>query len=425
MSEQNLEVNAEKKSQHATEFDGGTFTIDYLSTSANGFEVTTTKSERRRPRKESDPRFSQEELPLNAEQRTLLKNAMVGQMKFAEGNKAKEALDKLRAAVTPEEKELAAKEYEEKRKIYYNRNFPRVGLKNIRHQNNTLTVDIKPVDFPTYATFGKPSSTPELVEFANISSTSMLFVTRDKKLIIQHRSPRNKLYGDVPGTSAAGYFDGKPYIPSSTESKVEKKGTLQFIDTDFVKNNAIKEAEEELGLDRKDLLDLRILGLAHDKTQIHSDFLLLGTTSLSFDELKEKAQNAEMNVKLSDEEFREKFVGIPATPDAISLLITQVKCPIPPTLTAVFVAAGYFMTLKEKGLEEANKWKGEMELKVRKNYQQINHMVEKYYQSHPEKLNNNPEEKPPRNPSAYEPAYLPEEQGLPDTMSELKRVGLI
>ncbi|MBI2049501.1 hypothetical protein HYT32_01115 [Candidatus Roizmanbacteria bacterium] len=416
MSEQQGQSLNELNPQRAPEFDGGIFTIEYLSGSPDGFEVVTEKSGRRR----RETPTGRESLPLTAEQRTQLKEAMSGQMKFAHGDIAKLALNKLREAREKGENEQTinqlAEDYEKKRTIYYERNFPKVGLENIRQQGNTLIVDIKPVDFPTYAELAKPSSTSELIEFANISSTAILLRTRDGKLIIQHRSPRNKLYGDVPGTSAAGYFDAKPS---------EKRGILQPIDTNFVKDNAIKEAKEELGIDREDLLDLRILGLARDKLQINDEFMLLGTTSLSFDELKEKAQNAETNIKLSDEEFYEKFVDIPATPDAIAVLVTQVKCPIPPSLTALFIAAGISMVSEGKGLEEANAWKRQIQEAVRKNYQEINQMVERYYQSHPEELNNIPKGKPVRKSHGYEPAYLPAEQGLPDLMSELKRVSLI
>lgn len=406
--------------QHKPEFDGGSFIIEYLSTSPNGFEVVTDKSGRRRDQITPTTRIP---IPLDRDQRGQLKRAMVGQMRFAHGDKAHEALLKLRSASDQDRKQTAL-DYEEKRKIYLERNAGRVGLRNIRQQNNTLIVDIKPVDFPTYKEFSKPGSSDELLELAAISSTSMALITKDRKLIIQRRSPKNSLYGDVPGASVAGFLDGRPYYSSPTESAADKRGTLRPIDTDFVKDNIIREANEELGLDQKDFSNLRIVGLTHENVQIHDEFILLATTSVTVEEMKEKAQNASRSRKLSDQEFEEKFVDISATPETISTLLTQVKCPIPPTHIAVFVAAGYSLVLQEKGLEETNKWKDQMQERVRKNYQEIDQIVAKYYQDHPEELNNIPQGKPSRNPRGYEPAYLPSQQGLPDFTSELIRLGL-
>ena len=52
-------------------------------------------------------------------------------------------------------------------------------------------------------------------------------------------------------------------------------------------------------------------------------------------------------------------------------------------------------------------------------------MVAMHYEQNPQVLGDIPEGKPQRNAHGYEPAYLPQQQGLPDADSELKRVGLI
>ena len=416
-------VTHELSPQKKPEFDGGSFTIEYLSSSPNGFEVITDKSGRRR---DNVTPLTRTPLPLNPEQREQLRIAMADQMKFAHGDKAKLALDRLREAQEKGEttKQLY-EDYEKKRTIYSERSVGIIGLRNIRQQDNTLIVDIKPGDFITYKEFSRPESSTELLEMAVISGTSMVLVTKDERLIVQLRSPRNKLHADVPAASAAGYLDGKFYRSSKAGSATQERGTFRSIDTDFVKQNIIKEANEELGLDKEDFSNLTIVGLIREKVQIHDGFLLLATSTLSAEELREKSRNANMNIKPSDEEFYEKFVDIPATPDAILTLLTEVKCPVPPDHIALFVIVGYSMILKEQGLEQANKWKDQMEISVRKNYLEINQLVERYYQDHPNELNNVPQGKPPRNPHGYEPAYLPQEQGLPDVVSELQRVGLI
>ena len=92
----------ESRPRHKPEFDGGTFTIDYLSTSPNGFEVVTDKSGRRRDPINPDNPSIRTPLPLTSEQREKLRIAMQCQMTFAEGNKAKSSLHKLRSATTDE-----------------------------------------------------------------------------------------------------------------------------------------------------------------------------------------------------------------------------------------------------------------------------------------------------------------------------------
>lgn len=422
MSEQGLGVNAEPKPQHVPKFDGGTFTIEYLSTSTNGFEVTTEKSERRRPRQKSDPRFSEKELFLNPEQRKILKNAMDDQMKFAEGDIAKISLDKLRNATTDEEKAKAMAEYQQRRAIYQERAVPTIGLRNIRLNGNTITVDIKPADFPTAREFSKPEASPELLDFASLSSISIILITKDNRLILQHRSIRNKMYGDVPGASVAGYLRGQ-FDP-------KKRGVFIPIDTEFVKNDATRETSEELGLDREDLTKLSIVGITHGKVQMHDEFMLFAKSGLTSEEMKEKALKASRNSKLSEEEFDEKFVDISATPNAIFALLTQVKCPIPPTHRAAFFVAGYYMILEQSGIQKASEWKSKLQGMMTENYKEIDRMVEEYYLQNPDILNHVPERHKnsnprKRNPKGYDPEFLPEEQGLPDLISELKRVELI
>lgn len=428
MSEKNLEPNSELLHQHKPEFDGDTFSIDYLSTSANGFEVATNKSSRRRERQTSDPRFPEKELPLNPEQRKKLKETMVGQMMFAKGNDAQQALTKLREiqSSTPKEtREKSDLEYEKARSLYQERTAANVGIKDVRQQENILVIDTKPADYPVYKEFAKPNASPEVIEFASsICGTSMILITKDGWLIVQHRSNRNALYGDILGASVSGFLQGKMYRPKPQDQQTQERGTLSPVDTDFVKKNIIKEMEEEIGLKEEDIDNLRIVALAKNKVQIHYDFLHLGTTNLTLEQIQEKASKQSVDPKLRDVEFTEKFIGIPATPDAIYKLLTQAHCPLAPTHCAIFIAAGYSMVLEKQGKEQADKWMKILEINLSNNYQEIDQIVARYYQDHPEELDNIPEGKSQRNPHGYDPAYLPSEQGLPDAISELKRVGL-
>jgi len=427
MSEQNLEINSELADQHKPKFDGGSFTIDHLSPSPNGFEVVTDKSSRRR---NSTPQ-GREPLPFTQEQLATLKNAIPGQMKYAKGNDAQDTLKKLRSAqsndTSKETREEAYIQHEEKRRLYQERMTPHVGITSVQQEANTLFIDIKPADYPVYRTFAKPSLPPEVVEYASaMTGTDIVIVTKDQRVILQNRSDRNTPYGGILGVSAAGYLQGRMYHPTPEEQPTQERiGTLVPINTEYVKANILREMKEEIGLDEKYLDTVRITGFVKDKVQPHNGILLFGTTSLSAEQVRAEAQKASRNLQLSDVEFMEKFIDIPATPEAISILVTQIKCPFPPDQYGAVILAGYNMVLEQKGRDTADNWIRDLEPKVKQNYQEINSIVAQYYEKHPAVLAHIPQGRPPRNPKGYEPSYLPSEQGLPDVMSELKRVGLI
>lgn len=415
MSEQQSpEGKSEPNFQRKPEFDGGSFVIEYLSTSPNGFEIKTGKTSRRRE--------AGVPIPLDQNQRNRLKIAMADQIKFAEGNKAKASLDNLRHAQTEEEKIAAAEDFEKKRQIYKERSVPTIGLRAIVIEGNTVIIDIKPIDFPTYREFSKPEASTELLDFSSAAAASTIVITKDNRLILQHRSVRNKLYGGIPGASVGGYLKGH-FDPA-------REGRFVPIDTEYIKDDAAREAKEELGLDRKDFITLNIAGIAHEKTQIHDEILLFGQVNLTASEMKEKAIKTSRNSKISEEEFYEKFLDIPATPNAIRTLLTEVKCPLPPTHIAAFVTAGYYMMLEQSGIKSAQEWKNNLQESIKKNYKDIAEIVKNYYEKNPKAFSEIPERYknsniPNRSRNGYDPEFLPEEQGLPDLISELKRVKLI
>lgn len=89
----------------------------------------------------------------------------------------------------------------------------------------------------------------------------------------------------------------------------------------------------------------------------------------------------------------------------------------------MFVVSGYHMIIERDGVQAANEWKKKMETAIKQNHNEIDEIVKNYCISHPEKLQG--ESKGKRNSKGYEPAYFPQEQGLPQINDELKRVGLI
>lgn len=278
--------------------------------------------------------------------------------------------------------------------------------------------------YPTYRGISSPSESLYSLEIATPAATAAVILTTEdngsSKLILQHRDQRNNFYGDVPGASVAGLFDGK------LDGTRQNRGKLVPIDTETVKNNIRREALEEIGLRQEDLIDVRITGLATDLIRIHNEFLLFAKAAISSRELEANATDHAKSVKPNEPyDFDEKIYIIDGTPEAIEILLTKVKCPIPSTHTAAFVAAGYSMVLKRDGQEEAEIWKERLHKGIQENYAQIDRMVQMYYEQNPQTLNDIPQGKPSRNPHGYEPAYMPQQQGLPDIDSELKRVSLI
>lgn len=368
------------QSSKVPEFDGGSFTIDYLSTSQEGFEIVTKESLLRHPPNTPLPEAERIKVERDRESKA---------RRIGDGFK------------------------------------PLVGLRDIEVDGNTLKFDIKPVTFPTYKAISSPKENLFSLDVSTPTGTALALLTSEQdgssKLIVQHRDPKkNFFYGDIPGASVAGMLVGK------LDRDQENRGRLIPITTETIKDNIRKnEAVEEIGLDSEDFSEIKVIGLALDLVRIHNEFLLFAKSPLTAQQLEEKAKENSKRKKENNFDFDEKFYVIDGTPEAIETLLTKVKCPLPPTHTATFVAAGYSLMIESDGLEAANAWKARMEQGIRDNYEQMDRMVELFYQQKPEALNDIPEGKPPRNPNGYEPAYLPQQQGLPDIDSEFKRVGLI
>ncbi len=253
----------------------------------------------------------------------------------------------------------------------------------------------------------------------------------------------NRIFDQVLGASAAGMFDSEHLRinlgkDNTTGQTHHLKGYPQPINTDTVKGKFLKEAYQEIAVKPDDIADLRILSTALDHTFVHDEFLLFGKLNLTSSELEERALLAPRSQrKEGDFHFEEKFVFIDATPDAIETLLTQVKNPLPPTHLAAFVVAGYTLILdegkgtqgynREANLKKAEEWKRRVEEGVKRNYSEINRIV----QEHTLRENGITDQ---RNidrliDSGSIPGYNPKipatKQGLPDMLSELYRCGLI
>lgn len=304
----------------------------------------------------------------------------------------------------------------------------KIGIRNIQRNGNTLSVDVRPVSYPVYSIASDPTDKKENLDLGAVTGTAAVLVTKDNKLILQHRSPKNSPYGDMPGASFAGMVDAKMKRVVE-EGNLKEVGIIEPIDTNYIKKSAAEERKQEIGLDESDITQFSIVGEARDHVREHDEFLLLAKTRLTAQEVAQKAAKAPRSEKKKgpsgDFHFEESFITLDATPEAIETLLTEVKCPLPPTHTAAFVAAGYHLIIESKGLTAANEWKKHLESKVKQNFEAMNAQVQAFYKANPEKLNDNKPGKPKRNPHGYEPYYTPVEQGLPSLQSELERTGLV
>ncbi|MBI5044602.1 MAG: hypothetical protein HZC02_01640 [Candidatus Levybacteria bacterium] len=462
---ENAEVNPVVEPK--AEFDVGFFTINFLSTDPHGFEVQTRHS---LPRRDRDPVTGLPATPLalNQEQRGDLRRGMGTEAFFAlPGDFPHEKRPDVRRlfslidqTATLKEQAGTTEQLQEKlmemrmlrkelRPLFkeYNlrdrlglkvgtRNVQKVGIRKIERAGNKLLIDTRPISYPVYAVASSPDDTEESLDLGAVTGTAGVLITADNKMILQYRSKKNSPYGDMPGASFAGMLDARFKRIKLENGKELKTGVLQDVDDTYIKESSAEERFQEIAIVGEDVTDFRIIGEARDHVREHDEFLLLAKTSLTAREVAKRTENAPRSSnarKLNgqgDFHFEENFLVIDATPEAIETLVTQVKCPRPPTHDAAFIAAGYNMMLERTqeeggGLKAANEWLERMQEATRQNYEDMNKIVKEFYEQHPEKLEDNKPGKPKRNPNAYEPYYFPTEQGLPDLMNELYRTGLM
>ena len=297
---------------------------------------------------------------------------------------------------------------------------PKVGIRHPEKLVDVLSFDIQPVTFPTHSAINSLADPPDELNISNPAATAtILFTTEDDgshRIVLQHRSQQNRFYSGTVGASVAGFLDG------TLDRNPENRGKLLPVNTQTVKASALKEMKEEIHLMPKDVVNLRIIGLARDLVNVHTEFLLFGILALNAHQVAQKADFADKQ-ELDDEyDFSERVLVIDGSLEAIEILLTEVKCPLPPTHAAAFVAMEYLILLEQAGLEAAEEWMKHLEFQVRANYQCIDEMVSAFY-----KRNGNVDTKrfASRRRSGFDPTLSPLVQGLPDMISELRRVDLI
>lgn len=422
----------------------------YLPKSNYGFTYRTDKSLPKGP------------LDITDEQREMLRMQTKNQLGFAQGNQAKAALDQYRETGSEEDK----KKYEQARDNYVDRNKILVGIRNPRISGNTITFDTKPVHFQGMQVLAA-SENPKDMEIGAGSATSanIIFTEKDgsKRLMVSLRNSTNYTWRNNPGSGAAGYFNANFNENPTKESPTQGHRTLEPIDNNSVSKNVFKEMHEELGIEEKDVKKYTMTGFGVEKgfnQRTHHEFVFDVELKISADKARELSRAHKVE---NEEEFKENWVDIDFTPDAIYTLCAQTICPLAPGHYAAFIATGYRLTLAEKGQKAADEYKRKLEIGILENKERINRIVRQFLR---EKVSQDPEflnkptqdqlarfaakekaflEKNPNatdeerdkfrteffatqpkyDPDGFNPLMLPEEQGLPGAKEAMIQSGLI
>lgn len=231
----------------------------------------------------------------------------------------------------------------------------KLGIRNIALQGNILTAQHMVVPHPAYAMFSE-SSNPQLREFGANLGAALILVTADQKLIIQHRNPANRNYGDVPGASVAGFMDAdhgtSPHLNLLAEAM----------------DHLIKEGQEEIGLAPSVTDSFQLTSIQVDKLSLHHELAFFSRTSLASDSLIENAlRNRHRDDAVS---FRENMAVLDATPQMIERLLTEVHSPFPRTHAGALLMLGLRLASEESSTT-GYRWLERVIQRMEANYRHI------------------------------------------------------
>lgn len=363
---------------------------------------------------------------------------------------------------TGSEKIKAYKAYNEARKNYINRNTPKVGLRDLKLEGDKLSFDYQPIPYQVNEAIADMNSSVEDNERSVYSSTSgNVIFAPDKfgkrRIGVMIRNKDNTNWRDDPGTLIAGFFEGEIDPKASKLSPTQGHRTLKPVTNEDVFGNAFKELHEEVGLERSDAKKTIISALCIEKKKRpHHEILVDVELKLTADQAREKSKKHKINV---EGEFEESWVDIEYSPEAIYTLLTQVESPLPIGHIGAFAATGRRLVAEKYGEKAATEWLRKVEIASNEHTQRMNAKVREYLRNNPEaltkptpdqekRININVAKYTEKNPQAtaediekykqglidgrakfdpegFNPAILPEEQGLLDAKTALVRAGLV
>jgi hypothetical protein len=263
----------------------------------------------------------------------------------------------------------------------------KLGLRNIEISGSQITADHLIVPHPAYACFSEDKN-QRLREFGSVLGAAVVLVTADDKLIIQHRNPKNRVYGDVPGASIAGLVDATPEVTEPIDL------------LPLIQRHILSEGQEEIGLSSSVTDSFELTSIQIDKIALHHELTFSSKTSLTSNEIILNAiQNSHRDDAAS---FRENIVVLDATPLVIERLLTENKSPFPMTHAGPILMLGHrLMQRSPDPLETAAQWLERVKHAMDQNYRAIDALS---------------------TDGRYTPAKSATEQGLPSFRQEVERL---
>jgi hypothetical protein len=270
-------------------------------------------------------------------------------------------------------------------KFFIDNGLAKLGLRHLSLNGNSLTGEHCLVPHPAYALYGTSSNQSLRAFGANLGAALML-TTSDGKLLLQHRKPENRVYGDVPGASIAGLVDA----PSNASGKLDI--------LEVGKQVLLAEGREEVGFAPDVTEDFELTTLQIDKVALHHEITFASRTCLTSDEITRGAlANRHKNTAAA---FSEHIVFLDATPQVVERLLTEVLTPFPMTHSGPLLMLGYDLA-KKVGLENPDTWLLRVKQAMDENYALIDGLSDG---------------------GKYSPDKCATMQGLPSFRDELQRV---
>lgn len=270
-------------------------------------------------------------------------------------------------------------------KFFIDRGLAKLGLRNITHSGDKITADHCLIPHPAYSLYSEHSN-PRLREFGANLGAALMLITSDGKLLLQHRKPENRVYGDVPGASIAGLVDAPKGIISSLDILA------------VVKDHILSESKEEVGFAPSVTESFELTSLQIDKVALHHELTFFSKTSRTADEI---AAAALKNKHLNDPAaFNEHIVFLDATVPVIEKLLTEVLTPFPMTHAGPLLMLGYRL-MQETQNAFAESWLTNVKNAMDENYLRIDGLSDDH---------------------KYTPSKSATAQGLPSFKDELQRL---
>jgi hypothetical protein len=269
----------------------------------------------------------------------------------------------------------------------------RYALRSIyRDTGGEVRAKVMPTTMGLYNRFHRAETVEDVrnLELSMPVGGCMVLLTSEsdgsKRMVLQYRINKDE-YSYTPGVSTGGIMS----------LEYSDKGDPRPIE-DIYRGHIEKRLEEEVGLDKSQLTDLKIVGLATEiEPKAHHEVLSVGITNLSFDELVRNYSSKKGTITAPMH-----LISLPAEIKVIETLVSEMACPIPPSHLAAYVAAGYMMMLEQSGKREAGDWIVKMGERVKDNYERIDYTVRASGRG-----------------DRYRPYDSPVKQGLPDLLMAL------